>query len=248
MTTASPTRSPTEPVMPAAASPDSPSREYARTRLNWVAATASSAALAVAAWQGWLPLDLTEVFGFGTGAVCVWLAVRRNLWTFPVGIANNALLALLFLDRALYADMSLQFVYIGLGLHGWHAWLRGYAGSALRVSHASRRTLLVLAVLVAGATWGMVPILEVVHGKAPFWDALTTALSLAAQYLLNRKHLESWYIWVAVDVIYIPLYWLTDLPLTALLYALFLGLCLLGWRVWRRDLAAGTDDAAAVAA
>lgn len=70
----------------------------------------------------------------------------------------------------------------------------------------------------------------------PFWDALTTALSLAATYGQCRKLVESWWLWIAADVVYIPLYAYKELYLTSLLYAGFLTLCLMGLRNWRRDL------------
>ena len=59
----------------------------------------------------------------------------------------------------------------------------------------------------------------------PLWDGLTTALSLAAQFLLTRKIIENWYLWIAADLIYVPLYLSRDLNLTALTYVVFLGLC-----------------------
>jgi nicotinamide mononucleotide transporter len=71
---------------------------------------------------------------------------------------------------------------------------------------------------------------------APFWDALTTALSLAAQWLLNLKQFENWYFWIAADVIYIPLYFVKVLYLTGIVYVIFLGLCFTGVRAWRREL------------
>ena len=75
--------------------------------------------------------------------------------------------------------------------------------------------------------------LRAVHDIAPFWDALTTCLSLVAQALLNWKKLENWYFWIAADVIYIPLYVVKRLDLTAIVYMLFLSMCFLGLREWR---------------
>ena len=86
---------------------------------------------------------------------------------------------------------------------------------------------------VGVATLILIPILRAAHGAAPGWDAATTSMSLGAQLLLNLKRLETWYVWIAVDVIYVPLYFSRDLNLTALVYIVFLALCIQGWRQWR---------------
>ena len=85
------------------------------------------------------------------------------------------------------------------------------------------------------ATWGLREILVAVQGASPFWDSLTTVLSLSAQYLLCRKRFENWFFWIAADIIYIPLYISRDLPLTAMLYAVFLVMCLIGVNQWNRS-------------
>jgi len=77
------------------------------------------AALILAAWQEWLPYSLTETLGFVTGAACVYLVVRRNVWNFPVGIANNLFFLILFSQARLYGDAGLQIIYIALGIQGW---------------------------------------------------------------------------------------------------------------------------------
>lgn len=206
---------------------------------------AVSVALIGGTLAGWLPLDLTEVFGFVTGGVCVWLVVRQHILNWPLGLANNAVFIVLFLEARLFADMALQLVYVVLGVLGWYWWLRGgERRTALRVGRATPATLIALAALVAATTWGLTLFLRSVGDAAPFLDALTTTLSLAAQYLLTRKLIENWYLWIVADLIYIGLYAARGLPLTAALYALFLGLCLLGQREWRRSLLAVTPPAA----
>lgn len=200
-----------------------------------------SAALVVGTWLGWLPLDLIEVFGFVTGGICVWLTVKQQIWSWPIGLANNAFFIALFFQSRLFADMGLQVIYIILGVLGWYWWLRGgERHSRLLVSRASGRTVVVLAVIVAAGTWGLTLFLRSVGDAAPFLDALTTMLSLAAQYLLTRKLIENWYVWITADIIYIGLYASKGLPLTAVLYGLFLGMCVMGLREWRRSLAAHT--------
>lgn len=194
-------------------------------------------ALILAAWWEWLPYSLTEALGFVTGAACVYLVVRRNVWNFPVGIANNLFFLVLFGQARLYGDAGLQIIYIALGVQGWVWWLRGGENhTRLRVNRAPPRVLLILAGLVVLGTSGLMLALQLARGAAPFLDAFTTVLSLAAQYLLNRKSIENWYLWITADVLYIYLYIVRDLQLTALLYAVFLGLCLAGLWQWRQAL------------
>jgi nicotinamide mononucleotide transporter len=179
-----------------------------------------------------------ELLGFVTGAAGVWLTVRAHLWNFPVGIANNVFFLVLFWSARLYADAALQIVYLVLGVLGWWEWLHGGERRGRRaMAHASPALLAVLTALVVPATWLLTVILTRAADIAPFWDALTTALSLAAQWLLNLKKFENWYYWIAADVIYIPLYFVKDLYLTGAVYVIFLGLCFLGIRAWRRAAA-----------
>jgi nicotinamide mononucleotide transporter len=89
---------------------------------------------------------------------------------------------------------------------------------------------------VAAATWGLTALLDAAHDVAPFWDALTTAVSLAAQFLLNWKKIENWAFWIAADLVYIPLYVVKRLDLTAVVYVLFLAMCIAGVRAWQHAL------------
>lgn len=180
-----------------------------------------------------------ELLGFATGALGVWLTVRFNIWNFPIGIANNVFFLVLFWTARLYADASLQIVYLVLGFLGWWEWLHGGDRRGKRaMARAGRLGLAVPVALVVPATWGLTVLLRAAHDIAPFWDALTTALSLAAQWLLNLKKFENWYLWIAADVIYVPLYFVKALDLTGIVYVLFLTMCFLGLRAWRAEMAA----------
>lgn len=206
-------------------------------RLDFWVGLVLATAMVVASWRGWLRYEMTETLGFVTGAACVYLVVIQNIWNFPVGIANNIFFLVLFGGARLYGDAGLQVVYIALGLQGWYLWLYGgEERTALRVGRASRRMLAVLGALVVAGTLALTLALRRAGGAAPLLDAFTTVLSLAAQYLLNRKAVESWYLWIAADVIYIYLYVTRDLQLTAVLYFVFLCLCVVGLRTWLRSL------------
>jgi nicotinamide mononucleotide transporter len=146
------------------------------------------------------------------------------------------LLMVVFWSAGLYADASLQLVYIVLGLIGWWTWqYGGEQHAALRVRTTSPREWAGLAVAGAALTGGLWLFLDRLTGSTvPAADAVTTALSLLATYGQIRKLVENWWLWIAADLIYIPLYGYKDLWLTAILYVAFLVLCILGLRSWRR--------------
>jgi len=197
----------------------------------------SSVVLLIASWFRWLPLDFTEALGFATGAICVWLVTKGNIWNWPIGLANNIFFAILFWKTRLFADFALQGIYFALGIYGWWKWLRGGAEhSPLSVSRTTRIEWITLLLFVPIGTWLLRQILIEVNGSAPFLDAFTTILCLAAQYLLCKKRIENWFFWIIADIIYVPLYFSKNLPLTAMLYGGFLILCLIGWNRWRKEI------------
>lgn len=212
-----------------------------RSHLNWISRpdtlvlAAASLALWLGSLGGLLPFGQTEVFGFVSGAACVWLAVRNNIWNWPVGIVNNVLFVVLFLGARLYADTGLQVAYIAISIVGWWIWLRGGVNRTQKpISTTGLNEWMVIAACVAAATWGMTVYLRQIGDTAPFLDAATTAVSLAAQWLMARRAIENWLLWLAVDVVYVPLYFVKALPLTALLYVVFFAMSARGLCDWRR--------------
>ena len=185
-------------------------------------------------------MSLLDVFGFVTGAISVWLCVRKNIWNWPVGILNAAVFLASFATVGLFADAALQIVYVVLGVYGWVYWLRGGEGAReAPVTRAGVPMLIALLVFIVVATWAFASVLSAYfHSTVPVWDGLTTALSLAAQFLMSRKVLENWFLWIVADLIYVPLYLVKGLPLTALLYVIFLAMCVVGVVEWNRSLRA----------
>jgi len=210
-----------------------------RLKPDTIIVPALSAALLLCSWQKWLPINLTEAWGFATGALCVWLVTKSNIWNWPIGLANNIFFAILFWKTKLYADCGLQGVYFGFGIWGWWQWLHGgHSHSKLKVSRASWIEWVSIVAFIVLGTWGMWEMLVRAGGASPFWDALSTAICLAAQYLLCRKKIENWWLWITADLIYVPLYFYRELPLTAFLYAGFIVLCILGLKRWKKELQA----------
>jgi nicotinamide mononucleotide transporter len=186
-----------------------------------------------------------EIAGFITGALSVWLAVRQNPWNWPFGVANAVCFLVLFWEARLYGDMALQVLFIAICLLGWYRWLFGGAGhSRLHVTRISTRDAIAYAVVGVSATAVFAPYLRSVGDASPLLDALTTVLSVEAQYLMTRKVIEHWWIWMAADIIYIYLYASRSLFLTSLLYVVFFAMCVLGVREWLHDSAAQEAAAA----
>lgn len=194
-------------------------------------------------------MSWTEILGFVTGAVSVWLYARQHVWAWPIGIANSAFWLVLFWQSRLFLGAGLQVVYIAIALWGWYLWLHGGPGSGrLPVSRLRRREALLLAgagVVATGLLWWAMVTQD---DALPFWDAATTVLSLIAQYLLSRKVLANWWCWITVDVAFIGMYASQQLYLTAALQPLLIVLCVIGLRSWRASAAARPVPVEAAAA
>ncbi|PJJ54786.1 nicotinamide riboside transporter PnuC [Hymenobacter chitinivorans] len=179
------------------------------------------------------PLEWVAVI---TGFACVWLAARESLWNFPVAIFSCALFAVVYFRSQLYSDSILQGFFILMSVYGWYEWLYGGTrNTALLVTRTRPREWAVVIVGVTVFTLGFGYYLQHYTDAAlPHWDSFTTAASLGAQYLLTRKRLENWLIWLVVDLIYVPILWYKQLYPTSGLYAVYLILAAYGYVEWRR--------------
>jgi nicotinamide mononucleotide transporter len=186
-----------------------------------------------------------EVAGFLTGVVNVWLVTRQNIWSWPIGVANALFYTVVFARTGLYSDTGLQVVYFVLSLYGWwHWWRGGPAADTLPVTRTSRTLALRLAVIGVVAWLLLWTITSRIPGAAlPHIDSALVAASLIAQWMMTRKLAENWLVWVVVDVIYVGVFINRQLPLTAVLYAVFFALAVSGhfqWRAsWRATQAGG---------
>ena len=178
-----------------------------------------------------------EGFGFVTGVLCVYLAARENVWNWPIAILNSAAYFIVFMRTGLYSDTGLQLVYLALSIYGWYEWTFGGSGhTELPITHATPRLWMYSA--IAGVlTWIVLSTITTrLPGTAlPRLDAALVAASLVAQWMLTRKVLENWLIWIAADIVYIPVFYYKGLCLTSGLYAIYLVLAVMGWIHWRRN-------------
>ncbi|UXM92842.1 nicotinamide riboside transporter PnuC [Paenarthrobacter sp. JL.01a] len=185
------------------------------------------------------PVSWIEVIGFVTGAACVYGVARQKLWSWPVGIVNNLAFMILFLGAGLYGDTVLQVIFGVVGAYGWFNWMRGNRNTSakddLPIRDASRRETVwaIGATAAATAVVGIVLAVET-NSTVPWPDAFILAASLVATWGQAKKILQQWYVWIVVDVVSIPLYFVKGLTLTAILYIGFLALCVYGLVDWKR--------------
>ncbi len=180
------------------------------------------------------------------GVAHLFLLIRQSLWAFPAGIAMVSLYALIFFNAQLYGQVGLQGVFCALLAYGWWYWL-SHRSKAEADEKAPVKSLSLAAValwLFIGAIGtGLIGTLmaRYTDGAVPYWDASIASFSLVAQFLLARKYIQNWLIWIGVDVVAVGLFFTQGLYLTSGLYVLFLAMCVWGYLEWRRDLARQTS-------
>lgn len=182
-------------------------------------------------------MSTIEIIATVSGLACVILTIRQNIWCWPTGLLMVSLYIVIFYQAKLYSDMGLQVIYVGLQIFGWHQWLHGGTNKKQLLIRTIGPLnlgawLLGSGLCIALLGWAMDTKTD---ASLPFWDAATTVLSLAAQYLMARKVLESWLLWITVDIMAIGIYATKDLHLTAGLYAVFLVLATIGLFAWKKD-------------
>ena len=183
------------------------------------------------------PVSWLEIVAFVLAVAMVIFDIRVDPLGWPLAIASSLLYFLLFWKSRLYGDASLQLFFVTIAGWGWWQWLRGTdaSGRALHVrALGSRGRWSALAALTVGWPATALFLARFTDTDVPWWDAFPTAASVLGQWLLGRKHVENWPVWIVVNVVSIGLFAYKGLWLTVLLYALFVAMSFVGWRAWRR--------------
>jgi nicotinamide mononucleotide transporter len=182
-----------------------------------------------------------ELLGFVLSVATVVLTILRNHWGWFFAIVSSATYGVVFFDARLYGDAGLQGVFIAASIWGWWQWLRGAAGKPLPVTRLGSTGRFAALVGWVVAFFALSAFLKAyTDTDVPHMDGFLTAGSLLGQLLTAKKKIENWHTWIVVDVLYVGLYIYKGLHLTAILYAVFVVLAVLGLRAWTN--AAQDDD------
>lgn len=182
-----------------------------------------------------------EIIAMLLGLVSIVLQIRQSLWLWPVNIVMTSLYIIVFLNAKFYADMSLQVYYVIMSIYGWIYWFTGRKKlrnkKKLPIKPTGKRlwpTLAIISVLLfAGISYILV---HYTDSPVPYGDAFTTALSFVATWMLARKLIEHWIIWIVVDAVSVGLYIYKGLYPTMVLFIVLTILAFKGYKEWKSEM------------
>jgi nicotinamide mononucleotide transporter len=191
----------------------------------------------------WLSAHYIELAGAILGFAYIIFSIRQSLFTWPTGLATSLLYIVVFFNSRFYADMGLQFYYVFISIYGWYLWMRGNPAdhaTAITVSRTGRKSAILFAIasLILFVLIAYI-LLNHTDSPVPYMDAATTALSIVATYMLARKIIEHWLIWIVVDLVSAGLYAYKGLWPTTILFLVYTVMAFIGYNQWKKELKTG---------
>lgn len=191
--------------------------------------------------QGFAGASPLEWIATLAGFLCVYLLIKRSIWSFAFGLIQVSIYAWIFYGVRLYSDMALHLLYIGFQFYGWFVWRRSQdeTGHVVVLPGGLNEYLLWAGLVALSSAIVGYFMANYTDASLPYPDAFTTCASLVAQWLLSRKKLCNWLFWIVVDVVAIAIYWQKQLYPTSALYLCFLLMAIIGqiqwYKAWRKS-------------
>jgi len=170
-----------------------------------------------------------------TGALGVVLTIAEVIWCWPVALVSVVISGIAFYKQRLYGDMSLQVFYFFSGLYGWYYWKQKQAAPFV-ISRTPARLIIPIIAYTAMQTVAIYYLLDHFHGDQVLFDSILTSVSLTTTFMMAKKWIENWLVWIVADSAYVVLYLKKDLPLYAVLYGIFVLVVVYGYFSWRKQL------------
>jgi nicotinamide mononucleotide transporter len=189
----------------------------------------------------YLAANWLEIIGLFSGLLCVWLLIRENVLTFPIGLIYAVVTVVVVARANLFADVLLNLYYVIMNAYGWYFWIYGArerrTSEALLVAWVPKTQWpLIVGVIVLGTVLMGLYFSTQTEASLPYPDSFTTVASFVAMWMSAKKYLESWILWLVIDVIQVGLYIVKGIEAYALLYLIYLFMAVYGWLQWRRHL------------
>lgn len=188
----------------------------------------------------WILDNYIELLGAIFGLLYIILSIRQNIWCWPVGLITSALYIYVFYVTKFYADMGLQVYYLVVSIYGWYFWLFGGKSKKtddLKISSV-KFNLSIYLLIATVVLFGIIAYILVNYtdSEIPYWDAFTTAGSFVATWMLARKIIEHWLVWIIIDAVSLGLYIYKGLYATVILFAVYTVLAVTGYIEWKKEL------------
>jgi nicotinamide mononucleotide transporter len=192
-------------------------------------------------WLAWLLVNWVEVTGSVLGIAYIFFSIQQKLVTWLLGLLTSVLYIYVFFVSKFYADMALQVYYVWISIYGWVLWAKGVDTSKghidIRVSKLKRSMFLKLGIISALLFIGIYFVLKYfTDSPVAVGDSFTTALSIVATWMLARKIIEHWIVWVVVDGVSVALYLYKDLYATSILFIVYTIAAIWGYYIWSKDI------------
>ncbi|WP_319481018.1 nicotinamide riboside transporter PnuC [uncultured Draconibacterium sp.] len=187
----------------------------------------------------WLLGNYFEILGAILGLAYIFFSIKQHILTWPTGLLTSALYVVVFFNARLYADMGLQAYYVIISIYGWYFWLKGKKQNEKKVAVKTTRKILWLKLAVVSiALYALLFFIlsNYTNSDVPHMDSVTTALSIVATWMLARKYIEHWLLWIFIDAFSAGLYVYKGLWATVILFIVYTVMALLGYLEWKKDL------------
>jgi nicotinamide mononucleotide transporter len=180
-----------------------------------------------------------ELIAVAFGLTCVWFMKKESVLAFPFGIVNVLIYVYIFFTAKLYANAGINGFFFIMSVYGWYNWTRKTGDDGrIRITRCSKPELLLNALaIILFLVIIRVVLTKYTESSIPTWDAATTAVYMVAQWLLSRKKIENWILWIAADTVMIGLCAWEGLFFSSFQYFVFTVIAILGFREWRTKLA-----------
>lgn len=183
---------------------------------------------------------LIEITGAVLGFIYIFFSIKKSLWLWPLGLLTSFFYIFVYLFSKLYAEMALQVYYVAVSIYGWLHWVfaKNLDNKAeLPVSKLNRKNFLIYTAAFFIIELIIYLILRnYTDSPIPFWDSLVTTLSIIGTWMLAKKVLENWIIWIIADAMCIVVYIYKDLYPTAILFFVYTVMAVVGYRNWKKSL------------
>ena len=180
-------------------------------------------------------MSTLSVIAFVFGVAGVWFTIKKSIWCWPLALVSVIASWLEFYQQRLYGDMSLQVFYFSAGIYGWYYWNKKQR-QPFHVNQTPKqfyRSLIIVTILQSALYYF---VLARLRGDQALFDAILTAASLTATYMMTKRWIENWFAWVIIDLAYVVLYGIKTMWLFAFLYLVFAGMAFYGWKQWKAEV------------